>query len=73
MFPGQLLTMKWSNRIAQGSSPGFGMQSKRALKASSTRRGECNSGRARVPARRENVPEPNGVFSSAVIKRARLR
>jgi hypothetical protein len=32
-----------------------------------------HSGRARVPARREDIPEPKGVFSSVVRTRAGLR
>jgi hypothetical protein len=33
MFSNQSLTMKLSDRTAQGFSPGFGMQNQRALKA----------------------------------------
>ncbi len=48
-----------------GPSPG-GIASSRSVAAG-------NPGRARVPARREDVPPPNGVFSSAIKTRPRFR
>jgi hypothetical protein len=73
MFPGQLLTVKWSNRIAQGFSPGFWCAKQACPESIFNPPRRMQFGEGARPRARENVPEPNGVFSSAVIKRARLR
>jgi hypothetical protein len=55
--------MKWSDRTAQGFSPGSTRHRIRP-KASPTPLRGCNSGRARVLARRERLSGPRDVFPS---------